>query len=334
MTKSISLNMNNNKYSNNKTLRNQIKRNYTLMNKIGVGSFGKVYRAIEDNTNNAYAIKYCRSIFYNKEICKSYLREILFGRLLNHPCIMKTEEIIKPKSLDDFDSLWFVQELMDMDLRSFINYFQYSIEDIQCIMKQILLGLKYLHDAGVVHRDLKPDNIFINNDLSVKIGDFGLSCLYNTSTELKEYSGTIFYSAPEMSLNDTYDNKVDIWSVGCILGELITKEVLFPASDIASQIELINNTVGDKNATTFFNDLKAEYDNDAIDLLSHLLAVNPNERYSVEEALNHPFIRDVEVDIDKNEISYNNKIDFGFDENELSIEELRNIIVNEILYYH
>lgn len=136
-----------------------------------------------------------------------------------------------------------------------------------------------------------------------------------------------------MSLNDTYDNKVDIWSVGCILGELITKEVLFPASDIASQIELINNTVGDNNATTFFNDLKAEYDNDAIDFL-HLLAVNPNERYSVEEALNHPFITDVEVDIDKNEISYNNKIDFGFDENELSIEELRNIIVNEILYYH
>lgn len=111
---------------------------------------------------------------------------------------------------------------------------------MQYFLYQILRGLKYVHSAHVLHRDLKPSNLLLNSNCDLKIGDFGLARTTSETDFMTEYVVTRWYRAPELLLNcSEYTAAIDIWSVGCILGEIMTRKPLFPGKDYVHQLRLI-----------------------------------------------------------------------------------------------
>lgn len=111
---------------------------------------------------------------------------------------------------------------------------------LQYFLYQILRGLKYVHSAHVLHRDLKPSNLLLNANCDLKIGDFGLARTTSETDFMTEYVVTRWYRAPELLLNcSEYTAAIDIWSVGCILGEIMTRQPLFPGKDYVHQLRLI-----------------------------------------------------------------------------------------------
>jgi len=111
---------------------------------------------------------------------------------------------------------------------------------LQYFLYQLLRGLKYVHSANVLHRDLKPSNLFLNANCDLKIGDFGLARTTSETDFMTEYVVTRWYRAPELLLNcSEYTAAIDIWSMGCILGEIMTQQPLFPGKDYVHQLRLI-----------------------------------------------------------------------------------------------
>ncbi len=140
-----------------------------------------------------------------------------------------------PKKHETFEDLYVVTELMDYDLHSAIRLCQrFHTKQIQYLAFNLFEGLKYMHSTGVVHRDLKPGNLLINFDLDLKVADYGLakyiSSDVGTAGDLTNYVVTRWYRPPELILKygrDNYDSKLDMWSVGCILAEMVLRKVLF-----------------------------------------------------------------------------------------------------------
>ncbi|KAK3865976.1 hypothetical protein Pcinc_028453 [Petrolisthes cinctipes] len=132
---------------------------------------------------------------------------------------------------------------MGADLNNIIKTQKLTDDHVQFLIYQVLRGLKYIHSAGIIHRDLKPSNIAVNEDCELKILDFGLA--RPTESEMTGYVATRWYRAPEIMLNWMhYNQTVDIWSVGCIMAELLTGRTLFPGADHIQQLNLIMELLG------------------------------------------------------------------------------------------
>ncbi|MEE6492887.1 hypothetical protein FKM82_016661 [Ascaphus truei] len=168
-------------------------------------------------------------------------------RLLKH---MKHENVIglldvftPAKSFEEFNDVYLVTHLMGADLNNIVKCQKLTDDHVQFLIYQILRGLKYIHSADIIHRDLKPSNLAVNEDCELKILDFGLARL--TDEEMTGYVATRWYRAPEIMLNWMhYNQTVDIWSVGCIMAELLTGRTLFPGTDHIDQLKLILRLVG------------------------------------------------------------------------------------------
>ncbi|NWV93210.1 MK14 kinase, partial [Machaerirhynchus nigripectus] len=125
---------------------------------------------------------------------------------------------------------YLVTHLMGADLNNIVKCQKLTDDHVQFLIYQILRGLKYIHSADIIHRDLKPSNLAVNEDCELKILDFGLA--RHTDDEMTGYVATRWYRAPEIMLNWMhYNQTVDIWSVGCIMAELLTGRTLFPGTD-------------------------------------------------------------------------------------------------------
>ncbi|MEQ2163748.1 Mitogen-activated protein kinase 14A, partial [Goodea atripinnis] len=125
---------------------------------------------------------------------------------------------------------YLVTHLMGADLNNIVKCQKLTDDHVQFLIYQILRGLKYIHSADIIHRDLKPSNLAVNEDCELKILDFGLA--RHTDDEMTGYVATRWYRAPEIMLNWMhYNMTVDIWSVGCIMAELLTGRTLFPGTD-------------------------------------------------------------------------------------------------------
>jgi serine/threonine protein kinase len=135
---------------------------------------------------------------------------------------------------------------MDTDLHRIIYSKQtLSIDHIEYFVYQILRGLKYLHSANVLHRDLKPSNLLINANCDLKICDFGLARISDENADQTEYVVTRWYRAPEIMLAcQDYSKAIDVWSVGCILAEMLARKPLFPGTDYIAQLRLICEKLG------------------------------------------------------------------------------------------
>ncbi|KRX01275.1 Protein kinase-like domain [Pseudocohnilembus persalinus] len=288
---------------------------------------------------------------------KRILREIRILRHLNH------ENIIQLTDLHyDQENIYIITQFMDVDLHKVIVSMQeLTDEHIQYIIYQILRGVKYIHSANIVHRDLKPSNLLATESCEISICDFGLSRQINSNPQgqegqidqnMTEYVVTRHYRAPEIMLSShEYSTAVDIWSIGCILAELLTRKVVFNANNYMDQIRLILEKLGkpseedlnfitNQNARQFINQLPDKpqtstksfinYQNEkALDLLDKMLTINPSKRYNAVQCLQHPYLENLHEESD--EPIFEGSIDFSFENNSsLGMQEMHNIILQEI----
>ena len=186
----------------------------------GSGAYGTVVIADDTNKGNQVAIKKIERAFEHKLFTKRTLRELKILRLLSHENVVQLKTIQRPKDKESFDEIYAVFEVMETDLGSIIKSQQeLSIAHIQFFLYQVLRGMKYIHSAGILHRDLKPRNLLVNGNCDLKICDFGLSRadipeLYEAGA-MTDYISTRWYRAPELLLgSEDYTNSVDMWSIG------------------------------------------------------------------------------------------------------------------------
>ncbi|KAJ3685928.1 hypothetical protein LUZ61_015092 [Rhynchospora tenuis] len=264
---------------------------------LGRGAYGVVCSAVNKETNEKVAIKKITDVFKDEVGAIRTLREMRFLRHLRHENVIELKDIMTPPNRKNFKDVYLVYELMGTDLH------------------QILRGLKHLHSANIIHRDLKPGNLLLNVNCDLKICDLGLARTNSTKDDgcMTEYVVTRWYRAPEVLLCcDKYNTAIDIWSVGCILAELLGRTAIFPGSSCLNQLEMIINVLGkvpeadmgfidNPKARKYIeslpytpslalHELYPEANPFAMDLLKKMLVFDPHKRIRVDEALVHPYI--------------------------------------------
>ena len=193
------------------------KKLYTICDLIGEGHFGKVYtaKAKEDSSNKLYAIKIIKRDLMNMNNLEIINNEIEISKTIlsysSNSHLIHCYDVIERK-----DEVAFVMEYITTGKITSSLKGRYSVEKVDGYLSQIIEGIQYLHSFGLVHRDIKPDNLLISENNVVKIIDFGLSKIILFSEEINENYGSLLFTAPEILLNEHYNTKVDVWSIGVI----------------------------------------------------------------------------------------------------------------------
>ncbi|XP_048958767.1 mitogen-activated protein kinase 3-like [Canis lupus dingo] len=289
---------------------------YTELHYIGEGAYGMVSSADDHVRKVRVAIKKI-SPFEHQTYCQRTLREIQILLRFRHENVIGIRDILRAPTLDAMRDVYIVQDLMETDLYKLLKSQQLSNDHVCYFLYQILRGLKYIHSANVLHRDLKPSNLLINTTCDLKICDFGLARIADPEHDhtgfLTEYVATRWYRAPEIMLNSKgYTKSIDIWSVGCILAEMLSNRPIFPGKHYPDQLNHILGILGSPSqedlnciinmkARNYLQSLPSKTkvawaklfpksDSKALDLLDRMLTFNPNKRITVEEALAHPYL--------------------------------------------
>lgn len=336
---------------------------YEIQEVVGKGSYGVVASAIDTHTGEKVAIKKINDVFEHVSDSTRILREIKLLRMLKHPDIVEIKHVMLPPCRREFKDLYVVFELMESDLHHVIKANDdLTPEHYQFFLYQLLRALKYIHTANVFHRDLKPKNILANADCKLKICDFGLArAAFNDAPSTvfwTDYVATRWYRAPELcgSFFSKYTPAIDIWSIGCIFAEMLTGKPLFPGKNVVNQLELITDMLGtpsaesisrirNEKAKRYLNSMRKKQpipfsqkfpktDPLALRLLERLLAFDPKDRPSAEEALADPYfygLANLEHEPSKQPIS---KLEFDFERRKLTKDDVRELIYREILEYH
>ncbi|XP_022151959.1 cyclin-dependent kinase G-2-like isoform X2 [Momordica charantia] len=223
---------------------------FERLNKIDEGTYGVVYRARDKKSGEIVALKKVKMEKEREGFPMTSLREINILLSFHHPSIVDVKEVVVGSSLD---SIFMVMEYMEHDLKALMETMKqpFSQSEVKCLMLQLLEGVKYLHDNWVLHRDLKTSNLLLNNQGELKICDFGLARQYGSP--LKTYTHmvvTLWYRAPELLLGARqYSTAIDMWSLGCIMAELLSKQPLFNGKTEVDQLDKIFRTLGTPNET-------------------------------------------------------------------------------------
>lgn len=336
---------------------------YLIKEIIGKGSYGVVCSAVDKLSGEKVAIKKITNVFDHVSDATRILREIKLLRLLRHNDIVEIKHIMLPPNAREFKDLYVVFELMETDLHQVIKANDdLTPEHHQFFLYQMLRGLKYIHTARVFHRDLKPKNILANSDCKLKICDFGLARpAFNdmpTTIYWTDYVATRWYRAPELcgSFFAKYSPAIDIWSVGCIFAEVLIGKPLFPGRNVVHQLELITELLGtpppdvigkvkNEKARRFLSNMRkkpgvpfeqhfAKADKGALRLLKKMLAFDPSERPTAEEALADPYFHGLATLSREPSANPVSKLAFDFERRKLTVDEVRELIYRETLEYH
>ncbi|OHS97319.1 CMGC family protein kinase [Tritrichomonas foetus] len=300
----------------------KITDNYYLIEAIGGGTCGDVIKGKDINTGEIVAMKKIKYLHIEQGFPINAMREIKFLRE-----IKSHENIITLKSVETSAEryVYLIFDYCEYDLQGILSLTSLTFSQIKCYMRQLLIALDVCNKNKLIHRDLKPANILLTPQNVVKLCDFGLAKDYKEILSKPPTNKviTIWYRPPELLLGtDHYGAEIDIWSAGCILYEMITREVLFRSNydnendeisaifrvhgvptdaewpgwkDLPNAKLFLDNRIAPPHRQSFQEFLEkkipAEF-HDAIDLMMKMLQLDPTKRISVEEALKHPFIND------------------------------------------
>ncbi|XP_030549395.1 probable serine/threonine-protein kinase At1g54610 isoform X2 [Rhodamnia argentea] len=219
---------------------------FEKLDKIGQGTYSSVYRARDVINNKIVALKRVRFDNLDTESVKFMAREIHVLRMLDHPNVIKLEGLITSRMSC---SLYLVFEYMEHDLTGLASRpgVKFSEPQIKCYMKQLLSGLDHCHKHGILHRDIKGSNLLIDNNGILKIADFGLASVFDPhqTAPLTSRVVTLWYRPPELLLGASrYGVEVDLWSTGCILGELYSGKPILPGKTEVEQLHKIFKLCG------------------------------------------------------------------------------------------
>ncbi|XP_033833444.1 serine/threonine-protein kinase NLK [Periophthalmus magnuspinnatus] len=284
---------------------------------IGYGAFGVVWSVTDPRDGKRVALKKMPNVFQNLVSCKRVFRELKMLCFFKHENVLSALDILQPPHIDYFEEIYVVTELMQSDLHKIIVSPQpLSSDHAKVFLYQILRGLKYLHSAGILHRDIKPGNLLVNSNCVLKICDFGLARVEETdeSRHMTQEVVTQYYRAPEILMGSRhYGNSIDIWSVGCIFAELLGRRILFQAQSPIQQLDLITDLLGTPSMEAMrtacegarahilrgphkqpslpvLYTLSSQATHEAVHLLCRMLVFDPSKRISAKDALAHPYL--------------------------------------------
>ncbi|NWI67280.1 MK15 kinase, partial [Todus mexicanus] len=339
-----------------------VSQKYEIKRRLGKGAYGIVWKAIDRKTGEIVAVKKIFDAFRNRTDAQT-LHADSWGLLPlqefgEHPNIIKLLDVIRAQNDKD---IYLIFESMETDLHAVIKKGN-LLKDIhkRYILYQLLKATKFIHSGNVIHRDQKPSNILLDADCLVKLCDFGLARSLSQMNEdqsnpaLTEYVATRWYRAPEILLSSrSYTKGVDMWSIGCILGELLLGKPLFPGTSTVNQIEQILrvipppspedilamqsdyrvsviNHMSSRQRVTFEDILPSSTPLPALDLLKKLLVFNPDKRLTAEEALQHPYVKRFHCPAREPSLDCDVIVPLG-DDIQLSVAEYRNKLYEMIL---
>ncbi|XP_026846539.1 uncharacterized protein LOC6597712 [Drosophila persimilis] len=324
---------NKSKTESNYELDKNVTAIFDVRKALGKGAYGIVWKAIDKRQRDTVALKKIYDAFRDTTDAQRTYREVIFLRAFrHHPNIIRLLGIYRATNNMDF---YLVFEHMESDLHIVIKK-RDILKDIhrQFVMYQLVNAIKYVHSGNVIHRDLKPSNILIDSKCRLKVGDFGLARtvlvkpsergtgdatgLHDAPTEndgmMSDYVATRWYRAPEILVGcRRYTKAVDMWSLGCILGEMITEQPIFQGSSTINQMEKILSAlpnvtqreiddIGTRFGTSLLcRSIRRDYqhslnamcrgcDSDEIGFTTSLLMLDPKDRITANKALKHPFV--------------------------------------------
>ncbi|KAG5181216.1 mitogen-activated protein kinase [Tribonema minus] len=290
-------------------------RRFEICQKLGKGAYGIVWKATEKRSRCVVALKKCFDAFRNATDAQRTFREIMYLQALSgHDNIIRLQHVIKAENGRD---IYLTFDHMETDLHAVIR--ANILEEIhkKYIIYQLVKALKFMHSAQLLHRDIKPSNLLLNSDCHIKLCDFGLcrsvAEAAGPQPHLTDYVATRWYRAPEILLGSPrYTKGVDMWAVGCILGEMLNGRPIFPGTSTMNQVEKILELTGrpcpeDVSAVrspyaatmlesippTHQAPISESFPNasvQALDLISQCLHFNPDKRTSSADALKHPYV--------------------------------------------
>lgn len=294
--------------------------NYEIIKVVGSGSFGYVFEAWDHTNNRKVALKRVEKV--GTQLSREY--EILF-ELRDCDHVVKILDFYYSKTDNSKLIQNIVFEYMTDNLENRLQTYMkqkrlFTEYQVKTYIYQILKGLEFFHAKNIAHRDLKPENVLISEDDKLKICDFGSSKILDANGKNTPYIVSRYYRAPELILCVTkYTTAIDIWSTGCMLSELITRQPPFEGKSEGDQLFAIFKVLGSPTKEDYddygkivpfdpkiFKEFKVypkqdmrdkfyyiqDYDN-LMDLYNRMLAYNPSKRITASEALNHPFFKDV-----------------------------------------
>ncbi|RXG60723.1 Cyclin-dependent kinase 11B [Armadillidium vulgare] len=221
---------------------------FKCLNRIEEGTYGVVYRAREKSTNEIVALKRLKMEKEKEGFPITSLREVDTLLKAQHDNIITCREIVVGSSID---KIYIVMDYVEHDLKSLMETMRkkkqsFTIGEVKTLMIQLLRAVHHLHDNWILHRDLKTSNLLLSSRGILKVGDFGLAREYGSP--LKQYTPivvTLWYRAPELLLGTKeYSCPIDVWSVGCIFGELLGMEPMFPGESEIDQLNKIFKDLG------------------------------------------------------------------------------------------
>ncbi|CAD8046960.1 unnamed protein product [Paramecium primaurelia] len=329
----------------------ELKKKYILQKILGYGQYGTVYKGVNQRTQETVAIKELRHSNADQGINVQALREIEILKSI------RCQQIVSFKDLAwGQNRTYIIMEYMEEDLLTALRRDTFSEQQSKIIMFQVLQGLAYLHNQGIIHRDIKPNNILYRN-LEIKICDLGMAQNLNKqkpqTTRIQNHS----YRAPEVFLGQKYCSKVDVWSAGVLFIQLLFKNNPFQGqSELASFKQILKycgtpneeNWIGVtsfKNYSTLINGdpqprilqnlLEKKMSPLLINLIDQMLTLDPSKRITASEALQHPYFCGMNIQRCLNKIQASRKKDKNESQTQTDVYNYPNgnkiIVVSQIL---